>query len=113
MTDNPISAAPKVSSVANEPAGGEKVTDGTQALESKASTNQADAEDRISLDFIRKTYGRYPEVLFEFNSNNLEDAAYEMLGVISRFCLQNPEAIVDFKRLYRQNRGAGLQFKAV
>jgi general secretion pathway protein A len=94
VTDNPISAAPKVPPVANGPAGGEKVTDGTQARELKVSKNQADAEDRISLDFIRQTYGRYPEVLFEFNSNNLEDAAYEMLGEISRFCLQNPEAIV-------------------
>ena len=95
VTDNPISAAPKVAPVAsNEPAGKEKVTDTMQALDSTASKNQSDAEDRISLDYIRNTYGRYPEVLFEFNSNNLEDAAYEMLGVISRFCLQNPEAII-------------------
>jgi general secretion pathway protein A len=70
------------------------VTEARQARELQTSKNQSDAKDRISLDFIRKTYGRYPEVLFEINSNNLDDAAYEMLGVISRFCLQNPEAIV-------------------
>ena len=94
VTDNQLSAAPKVSPVANELAGGQGVTDETQARETKASKDRAEAEDRISLDFIRKTYGRYPEVFFEFNSSNLEDAAYDTLGVISRFCLQNPEAIV-------------------
>ena len=94
VTDNPISAAPKLSLVSNEPAGGEKVTDGTQARESKASKNQVDAENRISMDFIRKTYGRYPEVLFELNSNNLGDSAYSMLNEISLFCLQHPEAII-------------------
>ncbi len=94
VTDKQISAAPKLSPVANEPAGVEKVTDGIQAVETKASKNQADAENRISLDFIRKTYGRYPEVLFEFNSNNLEDSAYSVLNEISHFCLQHPEAII-------------------
>ena len=94
VTDDQLSAAPVVSPVANEPAGGQGVTDETQARETKASTDQAAAEDRISLDFIRKTYGRYPEVFFELNSSNLEGAAYDTLGVISRFCLQNPEAIV-------------------
>ena len=94
VTDNQLSAAPVVSPVANEPAGGQGVTDETQARETKASTDQASAEDRISLDFIRKTYGRYPEVFFELNSSNLEGEAYDTLDVISRFCLQNPEAIV-------------------
>jgi len=94
VADNPMPAAPRVATLTNEPAGGEKVSDATQARESPAAEQQVAAEERISLDFIRKTYGRYPEVLFDFNSNNLEVAAYEMLGVISRFCLQNPEAIV-------------------
>ena len=94
VTDNQGSAATTVSPVANGTADGQKVTDATQAQEPLASSNRTEAEDRISLDSIRETYGRYPEVLFEFNSNNLEDAAYDMLGVISRFCLQNPEAIV-------------------
>ncbi len=94
VTDEPISAAPKLSRVDNAPVGGERVTGATQAKESMASKNQADAGDRISLESIRQTYGRYPEVLFEFNSNNLEDSAYRMLDVISRFCLQHPEAII-------------------
>ena len=94
VTDNQGSAASTVSPVAREPAGGQKETEGTQAQPSLASTNRAEAEDRISLDFIRETYGRYPKVLFELNSNKLEDAAYDMLSVISRFCLQNPEVLV-------------------
>ena len=94
VTDSQGSAVPKVSPVASEPAGGLKVTDAPQAQDALASKDRAEAEDRISLDFIRETYGRYPEVLFEFNSNKLEDAAYDMLSVISRFCLQNPEVIV-------------------
>ena len=88
---------PKPSSgspVAIEPAGERKVSEATQARALLASTNREKAEDRLSLDFIRETYGRYPEVLFGFNSNNLEDSAYDVLSVISQFCLQNPEVIL-------------------
>ncbi|MFO7716446.1 AAA family ATPase [Desulfosarcina sp.] len=48
----------------------------------------------ISLSDIRETYGLYPEVYFGFNSNNLDDAAYELLDKISGFCLQHPETII-------------------
>ncbi len=94
VTDNQGSAASTVSPVAKVPAGGQTVTEETQAQASLALTNRAEAMGRISLDLIRETYGRYPKVLFEVNSNKLEDAAYDMLGVISRFCLLNPEVIV-------------------
>jgi general secretion pathway protein A len=80
--------------VANESAGLGKAAEGAQALASPASKTSGDAQDRLSLDVIRETYGRYPEVFFGFNSNKLENSAYSMLNVISQFCLQNPEVIV-------------------
>jgi general secretion pathway protein A len=54
----------------------------------------AAAKTRISLGDILETYGTYPEVYFGFNSNQLDDSAYELLGMVARFCLQNPEAIL-------------------
>ena len=49
-------------------------------------------EPQISLSDIQTAFGTYPEVHFEFNSNNLEREAYDMLGLIARYCQQNPEA---------------------
>ncbi len=86
----PFSGSP----AAIEPAGERKVSEATQARALLASTNREKAEDRLSLDSIRETYGRYPEVLFGFDSNKLEDSAYDVLSVISQFCLQNPEVIL-------------------
>ncbi|MBR9984284.1 MAG: OmpA family protein [Desulfosarcina sp.] len=82
------------SPAATKSAGERKVGEATRAQALPASTSREKAEDRLSLDFIRETYGRYPEVLFGFNSNNLEDSAYDVLSVISQFCLQNPEVIL-------------------
>jgi general secretion pathway protein A len=80
--------------VANESAGEQKVADETRAGALLASENREGGEDPISLDLIRETYGMYPEVLFDFNSNKLDDAAYDMLGVLSQYCIQNPETIL-------------------
>ena len=94
MTDNQGSATSTVSPVANESAGEQKVADETRAGALLASENREGGEDPISLDLIRETYGMYPEVLFDFNSNKLDDAAYDMLGVLSQYCIQNPETIL-------------------
>lgn len=48
----------------------------------------------MSLNDIYKTYGVFPEVHFEVNSNKLDDAGYEVLGKIAQFCIQHPETII-------------------
>jgi general secretion pathway protein A len=65
-----------------------------RAQASLASDIREDAGQRISLDDIRERYGTYPEVYFEFNGNSLDAQGYELLGMISQFCLQNPEVIL-------------------
>lgn len=95
---NQAPASSKISRVANEDTPEKNSTDGTNSLKrtqaSLASTIRKDAPQRISLDDLRDKYGTYPEVYFEVNSNNLDTQGYELLSVVSEFCLQNPEAIV-------------------
>jgi general secretion pathway protein A len=52
------------------------------------------AEKPITLNEIRAKYGIYPEVHFGLNSNNLDNSAYEVLGEIAQYCVQNPEVIL-------------------
>ena len=59
-----------------------------------ASTGAEQTVNQISLEQINEKFGIYPEIQFGFNSNNLDSAAYELLDVISQFCLQNPETII-------------------
>ena len=67
--------------------------DEKQAQASLDSTIRKQSAPQISLADIQNTYGRYPEVFFDTNSNTLDGSAYEMLGQISQFWLQNPETI--------------------
>ena len=78
----------------DQPAGGQKAGEGSQTRRLLASQNHAGGGDSISLDLIRETYGTYPEVHFEINSNKLDEAAYKMLGVIAQYWIQNPETIL-------------------
>lgn len=89
---NPGNGNSGISPKTNEPAEDKAAAAPPPVLQ--ASGGSKETEPRISLDDIRGKYGTYPEVHFEFNSNNLDDAAYELLGELSRFCLQNPETIV-------------------
>ncbi len=50
--------------------------------------------DKISLKDISEEYGTFPEVHFDINSNKLNDAGYDVLNAVARYCIQNPEAIV-------------------
>lgn len=61
---------------------------------STATEIREEARLPISLADIHRNYGLYPEVHFEFNSNSLDDVGYQVLGAISRYCLQNPETII-------------------
>ena len=56
----------------------------------------ADAENaaRISLSEIKEKFGAYPEVRFGFNSNKLDRESYDILGLIARYCIQNPGAAI-------------------
>ena len=63
-----------------------------QQLTTSIAVETDKTEKQISLSDIQSTFGTYPEVHFDFNSNNLERESYEMLGKIAHFCLQNPEA---------------------
>jgi general secretion pathway protein A len=68
--------------------------DDEQAHASLASTVREQAAPRISLVDIQNKHGRYPEVFFGNDSNKLDVTAYDMLGLISQFWLQNPETII-------------------
>ena len=96
---NPLNARHlKRSPSASTPAAQRTSADKNRGLEraqsSLASGSNKDAEQRILLSDIQAKYGLYPEVHFDVNSNNLSVSAYEVLGLISQYCLQNPEAIV-------------------
>ena len=65
-----------------------------QSLASLSRPMATVAENEVSLDDIHEKYGKYPEVHFGNNSNNLDGNAYEILDEISRFCVQNPETII-------------------
>ena len=97
-TDSQASISSNVPPVVDKPVGQPKVSGGTVEIEradaSLTSKNPEDGENRSSLSFIRETYGKYPEIIFGFNSNNLDDSAYKLLGVISQYCLQNPETLI-------------------
>jgi general secretion pathway protein A len=94
MTDNQGPGAFTASPATNKPVGAQKAADGAQTRALRAPDNIEGGGDPISLELIRETYGMYPEVLFEYDSNKLDDAAYNMLGVIAQFCMQNPETIL-------------------
>ena len=49
---------------------------------------------RISLAEIKEKFGDYPEVRFGFNSNKLDRESYDILGLIARYCIQNPGAAI-------------------
>ena len=51
----------------------------------------------VSLEAIQAQFGQNPEVRFGFNSNTLEEAAYEMLGQVAQYSVQNPEAAIVLK----------------
>ncbi len=63
-----------------------------QQLTTSITVETDQTEQKISLSDIQSTFGTYPEVHFEFNSNNLERESYDMLSMIARYCQQNPEA---------------------
>ncbi len=53
-----------------------------------------EAAPEVPLEAIQARYGTYPEVQFDVNSNNLDEAAYDMLGMVAQFWMQNPESIL-------------------
>jgi general secretion pathway protein A len=48
----------------------------------------------VTLETLHAKFGVYPEVHFDLNDNDLNEAAYDVLGMVSQYCLQNPESIV-------------------
>ena len=63
-----------------------------QQVTASLSSETIDKKQQITLSDIQETFGVYPEIHFEFNSNNLEGEAYDMLSLIARYCIQHPEA---------------------
>jgi general secretion pathway protein A len=59
-----------------------------------AVSDDAGNAARISLAEIKEKFGAYPEVRFGFNSNKLDPESYDILGLIARYCLQNPGAAI-------------------
>ncbi|BBO73030.1 hypothetical protein DSCW_04470 [Desulfosarcina widdelii] len=59
--------------------------------ESKTS-GTGKTENRITLAQIQENFGAYPEVTFEFDANTFGTESHDMLGIIARYCLQNPDA---------------------
>lgn len=49
-------------------------------------------ENRITLGQIQENFGIYPEVTFEFDANTFGTESHDMLGIVARYCLQNPGA---------------------
>ncbi len=66
-------------------------SDGTSSVEKAGTAKPADG---MSLADIQKTYGKYPEVFFEVDSNRLDQKGYEVLNTITGFYLQHPETII-------------------
>jgi general secretion pathway protein A len=62
--------------------------------ENPASSSDSTSEKGISLKDIKSKFGAYPEVRFGFNSNQLDRESYDILGLIARYCIQNPETTV-------------------
>jgi general secretion pathway protein A len=59
-----------------------------------AAQDRQEDELRLSLNDLYKRYGVFPEVYFDVNSNKIDEAGYEVLGAIARYCLQNPETLI-------------------
>ena len=82
----------------NRKAGKVAGTKPNNAQRSRSSVNgegqKPSAGPRISLNDIYQTYGVFPEVHFEVNSNKLDDTGYDVLAKIAQFCIQNPETII-------------------
>jgi general secretion pathway protein A len=53
-----------------------------------------EAAPEVTLETLHAKFGVYPEVHFDLNDNDLNEAAYDVLGMVSQYCLQNPESIV-------------------
>ena len=74
----PVAATPAAQS-ASQP---------TPAAVDQAGSSQL--ENNITLEQIQASFGVYPEIVFEFDSNALEDASYDMLAIIARYYRQHP-----------------------
>ena len=72
-----------------QPSGDQNVTSVKSHL-STVSADEQKTENRLSLQEIKEKFGAYPEVQFGFNSNNLDSESYDILGLIARYCLENP-----------------------
>jgi general secretion pathway protein A len=98
MQNSKMAAKSAVSQETNHGMAEKEVTgDGTgmdRAQASTASGARQDGRPSISLAALRKEYGTYPEVHFGINSNKLSDKGYELLDMIAKFWLQNPETLI-------------------
>jgi len=63
-----------------------------------------EAAPEVTLAALHAKFGVYPEVHFDLNGNDLNDVAYDLLGMVSQYCLQHPESIVIL-RGYTDNSG--------
>jgi len=59
------------------------------ATENKTS-GTGTPENRITISQIQENFGIYPEVTFEFDANTFGTESHDMLGIVARYCLQNP-----------------------
>ncbi len=65
-----------------------------QVLAMLVSKIREEPAPEVTLEAIQARYGTYPEVRFDVNSNDLDEAAFDVLGMVAQFWLQNPESIL-------------------
>jgi general secretion pathway protein A len=96
--ENQIAAVtPKPAAVDGPPVSqpsGEQNVIPVKSYPSSISADEQKTKSRISLQEIKEKFGAYPEVQFGFNSNNLDSESYDILGLIARYCLENPGAAI-------------------
>ena len=75
-----------------QPDGGEAfTTEPQQSIPIIVPPVSAQPDKKTTIDQIQANFGTYPEIKFGFNSNSLDNESYDMLDIIARYCLQNPE----------------------
>ena len=58
-------------------------------VEAKIS-DTGNTENKITLGEIQEKFGIYPEISFAFDANTFGTESHDMLGMIARYCMQNP-----------------------
>lgn len=89
----------------------EEEKEARSVLTTVEETGVAPTEKRISLNEIKAAFGAYPQIPFGFNSNTLESDSTDMLALIARYCLQNPDAAIGLWGYTDQSGNRGYNIK--